>query len=396
MSTERTQVILSSGKDQSLKRFHPWVFSGAIKKIKGPVQEGDLVDVFSNKDEYLGTGHFAEGSIAVRMVSFEQKPIDAEFWKEKVRKAFEYRRNIGLTDKADTNVYRMIYAEGDGLPGLIVDYYNGTAVFQAHSPGMHKERMNIANALKEVLGDTLTAIYDKSAESLHRNSDATVSNGYILGSQSGNREVAENGNKFLIDWETGQKTGFFVDQRDNRALLAKYSKGKSVCNTFCYTGGFSVYAGNAGATLVHSVDSSKKAIALTDKNMELNRLSGIHASFAMDTFDFLKDKDNAYDVIILDPPAFAKSMSAKHHAVMGYKRLNAEAISKIRPGGILFTFSCSQVVDRRLFSDTIMSAAIVAGRNVRVLHHLTQPADHPVNIFHPEGEYLKGLVLYIE
>lgn len=395
MSTERTPIILSSGKDQSLKRFHPWVFSGAIKKIKGPVQEGDLVDVFSNKDEYLGTGHYAQGSIAVRMVTFHQQEIDAEFWKEKVRKAYEYRMQTGLANDPNTNVYRLIYAEGDGLPGLIVDYYNGVAVFQAHSPGMHKERMNIAAALKEVLGDKLTAVYDKSAESLHRNSDATVTNGYILGEHSGNGEVIENGNKFNIDWVTGQKTGFFVDQRDNRALLAKYSKGKKVCNTFCYTGGFSVYAGNAGAAEVHSVDSSKKAIALTDQNMELNGLKN-HASFAMDTFDFLKDKDGVYDVIILDPPAFAKSMSAKHHAVMGYKRLNAEAISKIRPGGILFTFSCSQVVDRRLFSDTIMSAAIVAGRNVRVLHHLTQPPDHPVNIFHPEGEYLKGLVLYVE
>lgn len=395
MSTERTPIILSSGKDQSLKRFHPWVFSGAIKKIKGPVQEGDLVDVFSNKDEYLGTGHYAQGSIAVRMVTFQQQEIDAEFWKEKVRKAYEYRMQTGLANDPNTNVYRLIYAEGDGLPGLIVDYYNGVAVFQAHSPGMHKERMNIAAALKEVLGEKLTAVYDKSAESLHRNSDATVTNGYILGEHSGNGEVIENGNKFNIDWVTGQKTGFFVDQRDNRALLAKYSKGKKVCNTFCYTGGFSVYAGNAGAAEVHSVDSSKKAIALTDQNMELNGLKN-HASFAMDTFDFLKDKDGVYDVIILDPPAFAKSMSAKHHAVMGYKRLNAEAISKIRPGGILFTFSCSQVVDRRLFSDTIMSAAIVAGRNVRVLHHLTQPPDHPVNIFHPEGEYLKGLVLYVE
>lgn len=393
--SERTPIILSSGKDQSLKRFHPWVFSGAIKKIKGPVQEGDLVDVYSNKEEYLGTGHFAEGSIAVRILSFEQRDINAEFWKDKIRKAYEYRKNTGITEDPNTNVYRLIYAEGDGLPGLIVDFYNGVAVLQAHSPGMHKERMNIANAMKEILGDKLIAVYDKSAESLHKNSDAEVVNGYILGSAEGSGEVMENGNKFLIDWETGQKTGFFIDQRDNRALLAKYSKDKIVCNTFCYTGGFSVYAGNAGAKEVHSVDSSKKAIALTDKNMELNGLTN-HTSFAMDTFDFLKDKDGVYDVIILDPPAFAKSMSAKHHAVMGYKRLNAEAISKIRPGGILFTFSCSQVVDRRLFSDTVMSAAIVAGRNVRVLHHLTQPADHPMNIFHPEGQYLKGLVLYIE
>jgi 23S rRNA (cytosine1962-C5)-methyltransferase len=392
---ERTTINLSSGKDQSLRRFHPWIFSGAIKKIRGPVQEGDLVDIYSNKEEYLGTGHYSSGSIAVRVFSFDNKEISADFWKEKIRKAYQYRKNIGIIDNPNTNVFRMIYAEGDGMPGLIVDFYNGVAVLQAHSPGMHQQRMEIANGLKEVLGDQLKAVYDKSAESLHRNSDTAITNGFILGSAEISGEVIENGNKFFVDWEGGQKTGFFVDQRDNRALLAKYSKGKKVCNTFCYTGGFSVYAGNAGATEVHSVDSSKKAIALTEKNMELNGLKN-HQSFAMDTFDFFKTRDQEYDVIILDPPAFAKSMSAKHHAVMGYKRLNAEAIMKIKPGGILFTFSCSQVVSRGLFFDTIMSAAIVAKRNVRVLHHLTQPPDHPVNIFHPEGEYLKGLVLYIE
>jgi 23S rRNA (cytosine1962-C5)-methyltransferase len=395
MQKERTTIILSSGKDQSLKRFHPWVFSGAIKKAKGPVQDGDIVDVFSNKDEYLGTGHFQQGSIAVRIISFKQEQIDVDFWKSKIAKAWAYRNQLGITTDPNTNVYRLIYAEGDGMPGLIVDYYNGVAVLQAHSVGMHLQREAIAQAIKEVLGDKLTAVYDKSAESLHRHSDIEMSNGYILGDAGSSGEVIENGHRFSIDWETGQKTGFFVDQRENRALLAKYAAGKKVCNTFCYTGGFSVYAGKAGATEVHSVDSSKKAIALTDQNMLLNGLSN-HQSFAMDTFDFLKDKDGAYDVIILDPPAFAKSVSARHHAVMGYKRLNAEAISKIRPGGILFTFSCSQVVDRRLFADTIMSSAIVAGRNVRLLHHLTQPADHPVSIFHPEGEYLKGLVLHVE
>jgi 23S rRNA (cytosine1962-C5)-methyltransferase len=393
--SERTRIILSSGKDLSLRRFHPWVFSGAIKKIKGPVQDGDIVDVYDNKDEYLGTGHYQDGSIAVRLFSFEQIEPDGEFWKEKIRKAYEYRRNIGLTDNADTNVYRMIYAEGDGLPGLIIDFYNGVAVLQAHSVGMHMQRHDIAAALKEVLGDKLTAVYDKSSESLHRNEGTESTNSYIFGEAPATGEVSENGHRFFIDWETGQKTGFFVDQRENRALLAKYSAGKRVCNTFCYTGGFSVYAGKAGATEVHSVDSSKKAIALTDRNMELNGLSN-HQSFAMDTFDFLKDKDNEYDVIILDPPAFAKHVHSRHNAVMGYKRLNAEAIAKIRPGGIIFTFSCSQVVDPRLFFDTVRSAAIVAKRNVRVLHHLTQPQDHPVNVFHPEGEYLKGLVLYVE
>jgi 23S rRNA (cytosine1962-C5)-methyltransferase len=393
--TERTHVILSSGKDQSLRRFHPWVFSGAIKKIKGPVQNGDIVEVYSNKDEYLGTGHYQEGSIAIRVFSFEQGDYGAEFWANKIRNAYDYRKNIGIVDNADTNVYRLIYAEGDGLPGLIVDFYNGVAVLQAHSVGMHNQRMDIAAALKEVYGDKLKAVYDKSAEALHRNIGSDMENGHILGEGPTTGEVLENGKRFLVDWEGGQKTGFFVDQRDNRSLLAHYSAGKSVCNTFCYTGGFSVYAGAAGAKEVHSVDSSKKAIALTDQNMELNGLTN-HASFAMDTFDFLADKENSYDVIVLDPPAFAKSVSSRHNAVMGYKRLNAVAIEKIRPGGIIFTFSCSQVVDTRLFADTITSAGIVAKRNVRILHRLSQPPDHPTNIFHPEGTYLKGLVLYVE
>ena len=395
MPIERSKVILSSGKDQSLRRFHPWVFSGAIKKIKGPVQEGDIVDVFSNQDEYLGTGHIQDGSIAIRIFSFEQMTPNAEFWKEKIRKAYAYRKNIGIAENPNTNVFRLVYAEGDGMPGLIIDYYNGVAVLQAHSIGFHVQRDEIAVALKEVLGDKLKAVYDKSSEALYGNEGTPVANSYILGESQGEGEVIENGNRFYVDWETGQKTGFFVDQRDNRALVAKYSLGKKVCNTFCYTGGFSVYAGKGGASEVHSVDSSKKAMALTDRNIELNGIKN-HTSFAMDTFDFLKDKDEAYDMIILDPPAFAKHISSKHNAVMGYKRLNAEAIKKIRPGGMLFTFSCSQVVDRRLFFDTIMSAAIVAKRNVRVMHHLTQPPDHPVNIFHPEGEYLKGLVVYVE
>lgn len=394
--TEFTKIILSSGKDQSLRRFHPWVFSGAIKKAKGPVQNGDIVEVYSNKDEYLGTGHYQEGSIAIRVFSFEQQAeYGKDFWAKKIRNAYEYRKNIGLVDDAQTNVYRLIYAEGDGLPGLIVDFYNGVAVLQAHSVGMHMQRMDIAHALKEAYGDKLKAVYDKSSEALHRNEGTASQNGYILGDAPTTGEVLENGNKFLIDWESGQKTGFFVDQRDNRALLAHYSKGKKVCNTFCYTGGFSVYAGNAGATEVHSVDSSKKAIALTDQNMELNGLKN-HTSFAADTFDFLADKDGAYDVIVLDPPAFAKSVSSRHNAVMGYKRLNAVAIEKIRPGGIIFTFSCSQVVDTRLFADTITAAGIVAKRNVRILHRLSQPPDHPTNVFHPEGTYLKGLVLYVE
>jgi len=389
------KIVLRSGKDQSLRRFHPWVFSGAIKKIYGPAGDGDIVEVFSNQDEYLGTGHYQDGSIAVRVFSFEQVVPDAEFWAMKIRRAWEYRQNAGLTENSDTNAFRLIYAEGDGLPGLIVDFYNGTAVLQAHSIGMHRLRKELTQAMKEILGDRLKAVYDKSSETLPSREAAGATNAYLLGEKS-EGDVIENGHRFLIDWETGQKTGFFIDQRDNRALLARYSKNKSVLNTFCYTGGFSVYAGKAGATEVHSVDSSKKAIELTDRNMALNGLENVHQSFASDTFDFLKDKDGRYDVIVLDPPAFAKHVNVKHNAVMGYKRLNAEALAKIRPGGILFTFSCSGVIERHLFFNTIMSAAIVAKRNVRVLHHLGQPPDHPVSIFHPEGEYLKGLVLYVE
>lgn len=392
MSKEFSRVILSSGKDQSLRRFHPWVFSGAIKKIKGPVSDGDIVEVYSNKDEYLGTGHYQSiGSIAVRIFSFEPMDPGTQFWASKIRKAYEYRKSIGLIGQADTNVYRLIFAEGDGLPGLIIDVYNDTAVLQSHSAGMYQLREELTQALRDVLGDQLKAVYDKSGEALHKDPSA---NGYLFGT-GGDGMVLENGHQFLVDWEKGQKTGFFIDQRDNRALLAKYCAGKNVLNTFCYTGGFSVYAGKAGAALVHSVDSSKKAIELTDKNMALNNLSN-HASFAQDTFDFLKDKDQQYDIIILDPPAFAKHVSSKHNAVMGYKRLNAEAISKLRPGGMLFTFSCSQVVDRHLFYNTITAASISARRPARVLHHLTQPADHPVNVFHPEGEYLKGLVLVVD
>lgn len=388
---EFTKIVVGSGKDQSLKRFHPWVFSGAIKKIYGPASNGDIVEVYSNKDEFLGIGHYQEGSIAVRIFSFQKIEPDASFWADKIRNAYDYRMNIGVAGKENTNVFRLVYAEGDGLPGLIIDYYNGTAVLQAHSYGMHKERHNIAEALKEVMGNSLHSVYDKSAESLH---SQELKNGYIFG-EGKETVVSENGNKFHIDWVEGQKTGFFIDQRENRALLGKYSEGKKVLNTFCYTGGFSVYAAAAGATEVHSVDSSKKAIALTDRNIELNNIQN-HQSFASDTFDFLKDKKDQYDVIVLDPPAFAKHRDARHNAVMGYKRLNAEAMKMIRPGGIIFTFSCSQVVDKSLFNHTITSAAIVSGRNIRIMHHLSQPPDHPVSAFHPEGEYLKGLVVYVE
>jgi 23S rRNA (cytosine1962-C5)-methyltransferase len=385
-----------------VRRFHPWIFSGAIKKIKnadgkGEVEpeEGTVVDVFDNKDEYLGTGHYQVGSIAVRVFSFEKLDPDKAFWKGKIQKAYDYRKQLGLTDNPQTNVYRLLFAEGDGMPGLIIDFYNGTAVIQTHSIGMHLAKGQIVEALREVYGERLQAVYDKSAETLPKQSKVKAENGYLFGSASTN-EVLEYGNIFHIDWETGQKTGFFIDQRENRQLLAQYCKNKTVLNTFCYSGGFSIFALNAGAKEVHSVDSSKKAIELTDKNAALNNSTVPHQSFVSDTFDFLEHKENIYDIIVLDPPAFAKHRDARHHAVMGYKRLNAEALKKIRPGGILFTFSCSQVVNSDLFASTVMAAAIIAKRNVRIMHRLTQPPDHPVSAFHPEGEYLKGLVLFVE
>ncbi|MDQ3190572.1 MAG: class I SAM-dependent rRNA methyltransferase [Bacteroidota bacterium] len=388
------KIILNSGKDHSLKRFHPWVFSGAIKNSE-EINEGDVVEVYSSKNEYLATGHYQKGSIAVRIISFEQIEINHEFWVNKVKKAYDFRTVVNLTNNLQTNVYRLIFAEGDNLPGLIIDYYNGTAVLQAHSIGMFKARHEITKALIEVLGDKLKAVYDKSAETLPDKAALEAKNDYLYGSTSIG-VVNEYDNKFKIDWESGQKTGFFIDQRENRLLLAKYVKDKAVLNTFCYTGGFSVYALNAGAKLVHSVDSSKKAMELTDINIELNEKSHAHQSFTTDVFSFLKDIDNKYDVIVLDPPAFAKSRNVTHNAVQGYKRINAEAIRKIKKGGILFTFSCSQVIQRSLFVNTVIAAAIEAGRKAKIIHHLSQPADHPVNIFHPEGEYLKGLVLYIE
>ncbi len=396
------KVIVGSGKDQSLKRFHPWVFSGAIKKIKNAEgreeepQEGELVNVVSNHDEFLGIGHYQIGSIAIRMVSFTEVNIDQDFWENKIRKAYELRQMLGLTNSSETNTYRLLHAEGDGMPGLIIDFYNGTAVIQTHSIGMHLIKPQLTQALQKVYGDNLHCVYDRSEETMPKQSKIQAKNGVLWGETKTN-VVKEYGCQFSIDWETGQKTGFFIDQRENRALLGSYAKDKSVLNTFCYSGGFSVFALRNGASLVHSVDSSKKAIELTDKNVLLNfGETNKHASFAEDTFDFLDHSKESYDIIILDPPAFAKHQNVKHNAVQGYKRLNAEALKKIKSGGMLFTFSCSQVVDRKLFESTVMAAAIQAGRNVRVLHYLTQPADHAPSIFHPEGEYLKGLVLYIE
>ncbi|CAN5467635.1 class I SAM-dependent rRNA methyltransferase [soil metagenome] len=391
------KIWLASGKDHSLKRFHPWVFSGAIKKVEGEVNDGDIVEVFSAKNEFLGMGHYQTGSIAVRIFSFEQVTPDASFWEAKIQSAYNFRKRTGVVKDENTNVFRLIYAEGDGLPGLIVDVFQDTAVLQAHSIGMHYAKNEISIGLQKVLGEQLKAIYDKSAETLPPQASENAKNEYLWGTPGNSQLVLENGHNFYVDWEEGQKTGFFIDQRENRALLGSYAPGRKVLNTFCYTGGFSIYALKAGAQLVHSVDSSKKAIALTDKNVELNGFKEPqHQSFAKDTFEFFKNTEEKYDLIILDPPAFAKSHKVRHNAVMGYKRLNAEAIRKISPGGILFTFSCSQAVDKILFQNTIMAAAIEAGRNIRIMHQLSHPADHPVNIFHPEGEYLKGLVLYVE
>ncbi|HTB31937.1 MAG TPA: class I SAM-dependent rRNA methyltransferase [Bacteroidia bacterium] len=404
--SEIIKIVLNSGKDQSPKRFHPWIFSGAVKRVEGEVKNGDIAEVYSSGNEYLGTGHYQKGSIMVRLFSFEKIVPDASFWKSKIQKAYDYRNSIGLTKGANTNVYRLVYGEGDGLPGLIIDFYNETAVFQAHSIGMYRERNSIVEALKEIYGEKLKAVYDKSKESLGSSGtkvpsegaeeNTEIKNGYLFGNGS-EKEVLENGHKFSIDWEEGQKTGFFIDQRENRKLVAEYANGKKVLDCFCYAGGFSVYALKSGAVEVHSVDSSKSAIKLTDNNINLNfGDESRHTSFVADAFEFLGSHSHEYDMIVIDPPAFAKHRDARHQAVMGYRRLNALAIKGIKPSGIIFTFSCSQVVDKYLFQGAITAAAIDSGRNVRILKFLSHPADHPISIYHPEGEYLKGMILYVE
>lgn len=389
------KITLKKGKEISIRRLHPWIFSGAIQKMEGEAADGGWVEIQDARASTLGFGHYQNGSIAVRMLSFSDTPPSENFWEEKLQRACQLRAAAGLPSAA-TNAMRLIHGEGDGLPGLIIDYYDGIAIIQAHSVGMHHDRLHIAAALQKVVEGT-KAIYYKSQSTLPGKMRDAKQDEYLLGMGIVPHIVLEYNNKFYIDWEEGQKTGFFLDQRENRRLLGDFSKGKNVLNTFCYTGGFSVYALNAGAALVHSVDASERAIDLTRKNLELNGFSSnIHQCYAVDTFDFLKDKQGVYDVIVLDPPAFAKHRDARHQAVRGYQRLNAEAMRVIKPGGVIFTFSCSQVVDRQLFYDTVVSAAIQAGRQIKVLHHLSQPADHPVSIFHPEGEYLKGLVLYVE
>lgn len=395
MSHTYPKLILKSGKERSLNNFHPWLFSGAIKQIDGNPKEGDIVEIFSNHNTYMATGHFHEGSIKVRIFTFEQVTPDYQFWRSKLQKAYSLRQQLGFTNNPQTNVYRLIHAEGDGMPGLIIDIYGNTAVMQTHTLGMHAIKNDLVKALRELFGESLKAVYDKSAESMSKQTEVVVNNSYLFGEGSEN-EVVENGHRFYVNWEEGQKTGFFIDQRDNRQLLASMSKGKAVLNTFAYSGGFSIYALQAGARLVHSVDSSKKAMDWANKNVELNFKDAPHEFFAVDTFDFLKNMQEKYDIIVLDPPAFAKHLSAVDKAAKGYQNLNHEAIKRIQPNGILFTFSCSQVVDKGLFRKIVFAAAAQAKRNVRILYQLTQPSDHPVSMYHPEGEYLKGLVLHVE
>lgn len=389
------KIILKKGKEHSIARFHPWVFSGAIQKMEGAITNGVWVEVADYKSGTLGFGHYQNGSIAVRILTFEKSKPSETFWSDRLKRAQQLRQSSSLPSE-DTNAYRLIHAEGDGLPGLIIDIYDGVAIVQAHSLGMHLDRQKIAEALIAVLSDQCKAVYYRSQSTLPGNNDV-FQNEYLHGMGVVPHIVLEHGNKYYVDWEEGQKTGFFLDQRENRKLLGNFCEHKKVLNTFCYTGGFSIGALQGGAEFVHSVDASEKAIELTKKNLELNGFhSAMNKCVAMDTFEFMREKKDQYDVIVLDPPAFAKHRDARHQAVKGYQRLNTEAMKAIRSAGIIFTFSCSQVVDRQLFYDTIVSSAIQAGRNIKVLHHLSQPADHPVSIFHPEGEYLKGLVLYVE
>jgi 23S rRNA (cytosine1962-C5)-methyltransferase len=392
---ERVKIVLKSGKDQSPRRYHPWIFSGAIKKIYGTPVEGDLVEVYDNKDEFLAIGHYQPGSIAVRILSFTKVEPDIDFFRDRFRKAISYRESVGLLNDPGTNVFRLIYAEGDDLPGLIIDYYNGVAVMQTHSVGMFRLRKEFAAILKELLGDKITAVYDKSEGTIPHMSGISVVNEFLFGN-SDPVVVTENGFKFRIDWTTGQKTGFFIDQRENRKLMGEYTNGRSVLNMFGYTGGFSVYA-MKNARLVHTVDSSASAIDMANENIKLNYGDDPrHESFKVDAFDFLNDIKDIYDLIILDPPAFAKHQNVLANALQGYKRLNIKAIEQIKPRGIIFTFSCSQVVTKENFRKSVFAAAANTGRRVKIMHQIGQPVDHPVNIYHPESEYLKGLVIYVE
>ena len=390
------KIVLKPGREVSVERFHPWIFSGAIHRIEGAPKEGDWVEVYSANRTLLGCGHYQKGSIMVRLFSFSAIEPDDEFWYSRLQNAFRLREAAQLTQNSRTNVYRLVHGEGDMLPGLIIDIYGRSAVIQAHSVGVYRCLPQITRALQRLYGAQLRSVYNKSEGTLPVLPGDTVANGYLLG-DSGEEVVLENGNAFYIDWIEGQKTGFFIDQRENRALVSHYAQGKRFLNMFGYTGGFSVYALRGGALLVDTVDSSKRAIELAEKNVLLNfPHNPPHRAIAEDAFTFLNQLPETYQLIVLDPPAFAKHNQAVSNAMQAYKRLNAKAIKQIAPGGILFTFSCSQAISRDQFRTAIFSAAAISGRNVRILHQLTQPADHPVNIYHPEGEYLKGLVLYVE
>ena len=399
--TTHPRIFLRRGKEESLLRRHPWIFSGAIGRVECPsdtIAEGEIVDVHTAAGDFIARGHYQIGSIAVRVLTFAQEPIDAAWWHARIRSACEVRRTLGLIGNAATTCYRLVHGEGDSLPGLVIDIYGTTAVVQCHSVGMYRSRMQFAEALREVYGERLAAVYDKSSQTVPYKAGLNAVDGYLMGKVAvPTQEVSENGHRFLVNWEEGQKTGFFLDQRCNRELVERYAAGRTVLNTFCYTGGFSVYAATGGAKEVCSVDASERAVQLADENMRLNFGDSFpHTTLACDAVEYLKQIGDRYDLIILDPPAFAKHHKVLGNAMQGYKRLNARALSQIRPGGILFTFSCSQAVTKELFRTTVFSAAAIAGRNVRILHQLAQPADHPINIYHPEGEYLKGLVLYVE
>jgi 23S rRNA (cytosine1962-C5)-methyltransferase len=385
-------LVIRKNKQNSVERFHPWIFSGAIETDTSDILEGELVDLVGHKNQFIARGHFQPSTIAVRVLTFTDRPIDQDFYNEMVENAVQMRLNLNLLNEMN-NIFRLIHGEGDSLPGLIVDFYNGVAVIQCHSIGMYRDLNLISMALQKVLGDKLTAIYSKSNDTLPARLE--ILNEYIFGTCETPHIALENGVKYNIDWVNGQKTGFFIDQRENRNLIAKYARGKKVLNTFCYSGGFSLSAIAGGATFAHSLDSSKKAIELTEENVILNEMGENHNSIVADTMEYIKELPEEYDIIVLDPPAFAKHRDKRHKAIQGYKRLNAHAIRQIKPGGLIFTFSCSQVVDKFLFNNTIIAAAIESGRKVRIIEQLHQPADHPINAFHPEGEYLKGLVIQV-
>ena len=394
------KIYLRRGKEESLQRRHPWVFSGAIERVvcDAELAEGALVDVYTHSGDFIARGHYQIGSIAVRVLTFEQEAIDAAWWRSRIASARSVRALLGVIDNPQTTCYRLVHGEGDSLPGLVVDIYGTTAVVQCHSVGMYHSRKDIAAAIVEVFAGAVTAVYDKSAQTVPFKANLNAVDGYLYGSVAEKDNVVlENGHQYIVNWEEGQKTGFFIDQRFSREMVERYSKGRTVLNTFCYTGGFSVSALAGGAKEVCSIDASERAVALAERNVRLNfGAEANHTALACDAVEYLKDIGDKYDLIILDPPAFAKHHKVLGNAMQGYKRLNARALSQIKSGGILFTFSCSQAVSKELFRTTVFTAAAIAGRKVRILHQLTQPADHPINIYHPEGEYLKGLVLYVE